>query len=83
MSHVQAGCEPNGLLIQRLCKGFLTTLADLVKQMEDAVDLDKPSFADPGCTICTLGTTPDHRNTGHCAYHRAVALLTQHQRSET
>ena len=50
-------------------------IVDLVKQMEDAVDLDKPSFADPRCYDCTHGTTPNVWGPRSCAYHRAKSLL--------
>lgn len=30
---------------------------------------------DSGCIDCTLGTVPNHLNTGTCAYHAAVRLL--------
>jgi hypothetical protein len=31
--------------------------------------------ADHGCIDCTLGTVPNHLNTGRCAYHKARKLL--------
>lgn len=54
---------------------LVTLLRDLVKQMDDAVDIDKPSFADPRCRECTHGTTPDDWKPRTCAYHRALAII--------
>lgn len=31
--------------------------------------------ADSGCIDCTVGTVPNHLNTGRCAYHAAKELL--------
>ena len=50
-------------------------IRDLLKQMDDAVDIDKPSFADPRCRECTHGTTPDDWKPQTCAYHRARKLV--------
>lgn len=27
-------------------------------------------YPDPGCLLCTAGTTPNRLNTGTCAFHR-------------
>ena len=50
------------------------TLADLL----DDYDEERQAIAvepDPGCIDCTVGTTPDDRNTGLCAFHRAWAIV--------
>jgi hypothetical protein len=33
-----------------------------------------PIEPDPGCLACTSGTTPNDRNTGPCAFHRAKGV---------
>lgn len=56
---------------------FLKVIRGLVNQMEGAVDLDKPSFADARCRECTHGTTPDDWRPRQCAYHQALEILSR------
>lgn len=60
----------------------LDALAALVNTV-DNLDIeggDRNLFVSPGCLLCTSGTTPDHRNTGTCAYHRAESVLKENGR---
>ncbi len=49
---------------------MLGVVQDFVKDYENGYEQ-----ADAGCLECTSGTTPNDRNTGPCAYHRAKAIL--------
>jgi hypothetical protein len=49
-------------------------LADLLSNYDEerqAIDVEP----DAGCIECTVGTVPNDRNTGLCAFHRARAAL--------
>jgi hypothetical protein len=52
-------------------------LGRLIKVYEDVQSDTEGRYpsADHGCIECTLGTVPNHLNTGPCAYHRAKTLL--------
>lgn len=46
--------------------------------VRDWDNLEDGAPMDPGCMDCTLGTTPNHFNTGYCVYHIADHVLQTH-----
>lgn len=63
-------------------------LANMREQLDEALDVIMalinaydpeeariPVEPDPGCLLCTAGTTPYDKQTGICTYHRARRLL--------
>lgn len=53
-------------------------VARLVAQIEYAMEGEVLNrMADAGCIQCTVGTVPNDRNTGLCAYHEATRLIAQ------
>ena len=63
--------------------GDLPQARDVVAEMIAALEaserehanMDEDAPLDPGCVLCTSGTTPAHRDTGPCAHHQRVAVL--------
>lgn len=49
----------------------------LVMLIEDTLENSEGVWPHPntGCIVCTLGTVPNDRNTGLCAYHDARRIL--------
>lgn len=56
-----------------------TALAEMIDAHESlSADTEgKYPMPDTGCIECTVGTVPNNRNTGLCAYHGAKRLLGQ------
>ena len=58
----------------------VSELETALTEIFQRVDWESPGAAfeaDSGCLQCTGGTTPNNRNTGPCAYHKAMAALTK------
>ena len=54
-----------------------SALSRMVSEHDETVSNTEGRYptADSGCIACTLGTVPNHLNTGLCGYHRARELL--------
>lgn len=52
-------------------------LARMVAEHEETESNTEGRYPTPdsGCIECTLGTVPNHLNTGLCSYHRSKELL--------
>ena len=64
----------------------VSELETALTEIFQRVDWESPGAAfeaDSGCLQCTGGTTPNNRNTGPCAYHKAMAALTKDQSNDT
>ena len=60
----------------------VSALETALTEIFQRVDWESPGAAfeaDSRCLQCTAGTTPNNRNTGPCAYHKAMAALTKDQ----
>lgn len=68
--------EANASLIAA-APDLLHALRRMVKAHDDlSADTDgETPRADPGCIECTVGTVPNDRNTGLCAYHNASRVI--------
>ncbi len=53
-------------------EAFVKTYDDYVSNHDGLCPFDCP---DAGCIECTIGTVPNDKNTGLCAYHLAKAAL--------
>ncbi len=72
------------LTLVMLCSSLRTrvhqlesALSRMVSEHDETVSNTEGRYptADSGCIACTLGTVPNHLNTGLCGYHRARELL--------
>lgn len=64
-------------------RGPLPSLAALQRLLawRDAMSEDDARYpaADPGCPVCTAGTTPTRYQTGLCAWHQAERVVREAQ----
>jgi hypothetical protein len=75
---LQAGQSTLGVdALKRRVRELTAALQGMVEAHEETLSDSEGHYPQPdsGCIECTLGTVPNDRNTGLCAYHKARELL--------